>query len=79
MVARAARGQAREPFIPYFKAGAFWLLFCNFVLALNWGTGTTRYQAANPNGGQFWSTPTLSSAAIYAGSMDGYLYSCRIP
>ena len=51
----------------------------NFVLALNWGNGTTRYQAANPNGGQFWSTPTLSSAAIYAGSMDGYLYSFRIP
>ena len=51
----------------------------NYVLALNWGNGSTRYQAANPNGGQFWSTPTLSSSAIYAGSMDGYLYSFRIP
>ena len=50
----------------------------NFVLALNWGNGTTRYQAVNPNGGQFWSTPTLTSAAIYVGSMDGYLYSFRI-
>jgi outer membrane protein assembly factor BamB len=51
----------------------------DFVLLLNWGNGTTRYQAANPNGGQFWSTPTLSSSAVYAGSMDGYLYSFRIP
>jgi hypothetical protein len=25
MVARAAGGQAQEPFIPCFKAGAFWL------------------------------------------------------
>jgi hypothetical protein len=29
MVARAARGQAREPFIPCFEPGAEWPLFCN--------------------------------------------------
>jgi outer membrane protein assembly factor BamB len=51
----------------------------NYVLALNSGNGSTRYQAANPNGGQFWSTPTLTDATIYAGSMDGYLYSFLIP
>lgn len=51
----------------------------NLVLALNWGNGATHYQAPNPHGGQFWSTPTLTDTAIYAGSMDGYLYSFRIP
>jgi len=51
----------------------------NYVLVLYANGGATRYQAANPHGGQFWSTPTLSDTAIYAGSMDGYLYSLRIP
>jgi hypothetical protein len=34
------------------------------VLLLHWGNGTTHYQAASPDGGQFWSTPTLSSSAV---------------
>lgn len=50
----------------------------HYVIVLTAANGATRDLVYNPHGGQFWGTPTLAPGVVYAGSLDGYLYSFRL-